>query len=369
MPFDLNVPAVSLGEAAVASGGQALVVGVTGVNASDNPGPGLGVAKSLKRAAELDVKVVALAYDALEPGVFLDGWFEDAFLIPPLSAGPAALLERLTYIQRRVGLDVLIPNLDSEVPGCILIQDALARLGIRTFLPTRQQLELRDKRHLAELATRAGIAMPRQLLVSEVNELSTAVADLGLPLVLKGAWYGAEICHDLAQARAAWAQTVARWGHPVIAQALVRGEEMNLTGIGDGRGGAEGMVAVRKLSTTGLGKIWIGVTVDHGGLLAAARDLLRLSLWRGPFELECIVDGDQVQLIEINPRFPAWIYCATGVGSNLPAALVRRALGEAPAAPSLGSGVSPGRLYVRYTDERICDLATLARMVTRGESL
>jgi len=49
-----------------------IYVGVSGINAVDNPGPGIGVARSLKEDPELEVKVVGLAYDAMEPGVYMD---------------------------------------------------------------------------------------------------------------------------------------------------------------------------------------------------------------------------------------------------------------------------------------------------------
>ena len=76
-----------------------------------------------------------------------------------------------------------------------------------------------------------------------------------------------------------------------------------------------------------------------------------------------------MNLIEINPRFPAWVYFATGVGSNLPLDLVRRALGDDTPQPDFTDGYPSGRLYVRYTDERVCDMSTFQNMVTRGESL
>ena len=46
--------------------------------------------------------------------------------------------------------------------------------------------------------------------------------------------------------------------------------------------------------------------------------------WRGPLEVEVMRDhhGDY-QLIEINPRFPAWIYLSAGVGRNLPLMLLQ----------------------------------------------
>lgn len=346
-----------------------LVVGVTGINASDNPAPGVGVAKSLKQAGGEAIKVLGLAYDATEPGIYLDRFIDHAFMVPYPAAGYAALVERLCYIKQQVGLDVLIPNLDSEIPIYIRAQEELFRHGIRCFLPEREQLDLRDKGRLAELAESAGVRAPRQHLALNATDLDQAALDIGFPLMVKGSLHGAHCCADHGEARAAFHLVVAQWGYPVIVQERARGEEMNVIGVGDGRGEAPGMIAVRKMTTTNLGKIWTGVTVDHPGLMEAAQGFLRFTRWRGPFELECILDGPRVNLIEINPRFPAWVYFATGVGSNLPLDLVRRALGDDAPQPAIAGGYPSGRLYVRYTDERVCDMRTFQNMVTQGESL
>ncbi len=81
--------------------------------------------------------------------------------------------------------------------------------------------------------------------------------------------------------------------------------------------------------------------------------------------MEGIVDQEPVYLIEINPRFPAWVYFATGVGINLPALLVKQAMGETV---TTAGEYQAGKLYIRYTDEQICDMARFQNIVTRGES-
>ena len=93
-----------------------LYIGVSGINAVDNPGPGVGVARSLKEDGELPVRIVGLAYDAMEPGIYMDWVIDKSFILPYPSGDGDAFLQRLLYIKQHHGLDVVIPNLDAELP-------------------------------------------------------------------------------------------------------------------------------------------------------------------------------------------------------------------------------------------------------------
>jgi carbamoyl-phosphate synthase large subunit len=343
---------------------SACVIGVSGLNAADNPGPGVGVARSLKEDAGLEARIVGLAYDAMEPGVYLDWLVDRSFLMPYPSGGGDAVVERLRYIQSRCGLDVVIPNLDAELPVYIDAADRLAAEGIRTFLPDMAQFRLRGKDRLPLVAAKIGLALPETRSVSTPEALAQAVKDIGLPVMVKGCYYRAYRCHSVPEALAHYHEVIAEWGAPAIVQEVLKGEELNMVGLGDGEGGSLGTVGIKKLTVTALGKIWTGVTVRNAAMQAAAAAFMREFRWRGPFELECMIAQDRLYLIEINPRFPAWSYFATGVGLNLPARLVRRLLGEPlPPAPDYEAG----RLFVRYAYERVADLATFQQLVTRGE--
>ncbi len=342
-----------------------LYVGVTGINASDNPAPGIGVARSLKEQNEREIRIAGLAYDAMEPGIYMDWAVDKSFLIPYPNAGHEALMQRLLYVKSNFGLDVVIPTLDSELPFFIQSQAELAQHGIATLIPTEEQFKLRSKEHLPDIAERAGISAPKQATVASYEELNKAVTDIGLPLMIKGTLYKAYRAHTREEAMAYFGKIVAEWGYPVIVQAAVTGEEMNVIGVGDGDGNAPGLVAMKKMSITELGKVWTGVTIVHPTLLEAARQFVSSTHWHGAFEMECMVDGDTIHLIEINPRFPAWVYFATGVGVNLPYMLVQRALGQTP---TPASSYPAGKLFIRYTGEQICDLERFKNMVTLGES-
>jgi hypothetical protein len=51
-------------------GKKPLCIAVTGLNATDNPAPGVGVIRALRLNAAPGERFVGLAYDALDPGIY-----------------------------------------------------------------------------------------------------------------------------------------------------------------------------------------------------------------------------------------------------------------------------------------------------------
>ncbi len=338
-------------------------VAVSGINAVDNPGPGLGIIKGL-RQGKIPVAPIGLAYDAMEPGIYLDHLVERAYLMPYPSEGEAPFLNRLLYIKEKEGLEVVIPALDAELPLFIDLESRLSAYGIKSFLPTKEQFRLRAKDRLQEVARRIGIKIPQTLAVTSIKELEEALSELSFPVMIKGLFYKALKAYTPAEAQQYFYSIAAEWGYPVLVQEVVEGEEVNVVGVGDGEGGHFGLLAIKKLWITSLGKIWTGVTITHSGLLKAAEDFVRAYAWRGAFELEVIAQDEDLYLVEINPRFPAWIYFAVGVGINLPERLLAAALGQEP---ERSWDYPAGKLYIRFTDDLVTELEVFQHMVTRGE--
>ncbi|WP_457681616.1 ATP-grasp domain-containing protein [Thermovibrio sp.] len=339
-------------------------VAVSGINAVDNPGPGVGIAKSLKEGNR-ELSIFGLAYDAMEPGIYMDWLIDRSFIMPYPSEGEEVFINRLFYVKEKFGLDVVIPALDAELPLFIKGALKLSSFGIRTFLPTQEQFNLRAKDKLPEVAEKIGVKVPRTFVITSYEDLSKVVSEIGFPVMIKGIFYKAYKALNMAQATSYFNSIVNEWGYPVIVQEVVQGEEMNVVGVGDGEGGHFGVVGIKKLWITSLGKIWTGVTVKNEALLRAAEDFVSAYKWKGAFEFECIVNGKDIYLIEINPRFPAWVYFSTGVGVNLPYRLFQAALGQEP---ERSWDYEAGRLYVRYTDDLVTTMEKFQRIVTFGEA-
>lgn len=345
-------------------------VAVTGMNAKpDNPGPGVAVARCLREAAGFKGRILGLGYDSLDPGLYLREDCDAGYLLPYPAAGADALLERIDEILRDGRIDAVIPCLDAELASFIALEPSLARRGIRLLLPERVALFRRNKDNLPTLCAEAGVATPRVRRITREDFFDLKGSDGDFwryPLVVKGIFYDAYVVHTPAEARQRFHQLAAAWGYPVLVQEYVEGEEVNLAALGDGSGAMIGPVMMKKQALTDKGKAWAGVAIDDPDLLAAGQRLLAALKWRGPLELEMLRDrSGKLQLIEINPRFPAWIYLSHGVGRNLPAALLALLQGASPESLDLAPP-RPGTTFIRHAREAIVGLDAIVNLTLKG---
>jgi len=342
-------------------------VAITGMNAKpDNPGPGLAVARCLRESSDFQGRIIGLGYDALDAGLYLDDLCDASYLLPYPSAGDDALLGQLHNIQQQENVDILLPCLDAELPGMVRLLPALKEMGLKSFLPSAEQLRLRNKDRLPELAEMAGIMCPEIKTITQAGFFYQCQDEgWSYPLVVKGLFYDAYIAHSADEAADAFRKIAAAWGFPVLVQEMVKGEEYNLSAVGDGKGNLLGPVMMKKMALTDKGKAWAGISIDDQPLLEASVSLAKTIQWRGPLEVEVIRDTQgHYQLIEINPRFPAWIYLSFGVGRNLPLTLLQLALGQIP---DKFTQTQSGVLFIRYALETIVPLAEFEAVVMRGE--
>ena len=343
-------------------------IAVTGMNAKpDNPGPGCAVARCLRETRDFRGQIIGLGYETLDPGFYLRETCDTGYLLPYPATGAAALLERLDEVLSEHRIDALIPCLDAELPNFIAIEGDLKRRGIQLLLPQRTQLRRRDKDCLPALGADAGVATPDVRRLTDARFFDDCTNNgWEYPLVVKGVFYDAYVVYSAEEAKLRFHQMAANWGYPVLVQKFVSGEEVNLTAIGDGSGAMIGEVMMKKQAITDKGKAWAGVAIDDPELREAGHRLFASLKWRGPLELEMLRDeSGTLHLIEINPRFPAWIYLSHGVGRNLPAALLSLIQGYKPHQLALAPP-RPGTSFIRYAHETIVTLDEIANLTVTG---
>jgi carbamoyl-phosphate synthase large subunit len=290
---------------------------------------------------------------------------DKTYRIPYPPAGTENLLHRLIYIHEIENLDLIIPNFDAELFNFIKIRGQLEKAGIHTFLPDLEQFEARHKTMLSKFGKKNHLLLPEDRLINQVSDLVEAADDLQYPLVIKGKYYDATIVNTRDEAQKAFYQLSAKWGLPIIAQQFINGTEINIAVLGDGKGKAISIVPMRKLYITDKGKAWAGITVDDSSYIDLANQFIKATNWRGGCELEIMQTNEgKSYIMEINPRFPAWIYLTAAAGQNQPAALVKMALGEK---------IEPfrdyeaGKMFIRYSWDMITDVGEFQKISGMGE--
>lgn len=342
-----------------------LTIAVTGLNAIDSPGPGVAVARGLKEAKTFEAKIIGLSYESLEPGIYLHDLFTKSYQIPYPTAGAETLMERIKYIHSIEKIDMIIPNFDAELYSFMKLEKELNNLGIKLFLPELHQFEERQKINLPKFGEDHNIKVPHSKAIFDAGEIYSLHDEFSYPLLVKGKYYDAYVANTPQQAAAFFHKISSKWGLPIIIQQFVKGNEYNVTGLGDGKGNMIAAVPMRKQYITDKGKAWGGITIADDNILDLTHQFLKSTKWRGPFELELMknADGD-FYLLEINPRMPAWIYLAVGVGQNIPEAIVNLAMGNA---------VEPfdtyqtSKMFIRYSWDMVIDIAEFQQISTFGE--
>jgi len=340
-------------------------VAVSGLNAIDSPGPGMAVVRGLREANSLDVRIIGLAFESLEPMIYMHDLVDKTYKMPYPSAGVDAMLERLIYIHSKEKIDVIIPNFDAELYSFMKMANSLKQMGIQMFLPTFEQFEERHKVNLTGFGEKYNIPVPFSVGINELSELNQLDSELDYPLLVKGKWYDAYIANNKGQVKAYYNKISAKWGLPVVLQEFVDGTEYNVTGLGDGNGNTISAVPMRKQYITDKGKAWAGISIEEPELIELTRHFIGATKWKGGFELELMKDqDDRYWLLEINPRIPAWAYLAVGVGQNIPEALVRLAMGES-LEPYQDYAV--GKFFIRYSMDMIVDRVEFEKLSVNGE--
>ncbi|MBF0500031.1 MAG: ATP-grasp domain-containing protein [Candidatus Riflebacteria bacterium] len=341
---------------------------VSGLNASDSPGPGLGIIKCLRNQTRFNIRIIGLAYDAKEAAIYVQEACDEVYLLPYPSAGTEAFQKRVRTIVQKARINFFLPALDSELTNFLSMEEELSELGVTTFLPTREMIEMRSKIKLQDLCKKAKLKYPKTIEIGSFDQLFPAARKLGFPCLVKGIFYEAVLARNDGDLEKGARSISSRWGFPLLLQQWVDGEEFDIALAGDGKGKILGMTAMKKMQLTEKGKAWGGMSIHSEDLFSCAQRLVKQLQWRGPMEVEIMRNEktNEYHLIEINPRFPAWIFLSHGAQCNLPEILLRHVYDKIPLkqTPILGK---PGTMFMRYSQDMIISMPEYESIMMFGE--
>lgn len=324
-------------------------IGITGMSAEKYSSPGIHVARCIKEDRP-DISLVALG-EPLMPGMYMRDILDAAYVVLPGD------IHKIIEICKAHDIDGLIPNTDSDVELCAEHRTLFDEENIALIIPPLPAVQIaNDKLKTSGFADSLGIRS------SETIESTTdRLNQIPAPYVLKGSRGGVLVAHTNGEGAVA-DQYLRQMGEIPIIQKLVDGEPYSTAGIAvDGE--IRAAVSIKKLNITETGSTLTGVTIQDEHLRNIADRIISETNWSGPFEIE-FIKNSHYYLIEINCRFPAWIYLSKGAGLNLPAMLADMLFGERKEADK-GYKYKTGVAFMRLPVDQILDIDEIVGLEMR----
>lgn len=295
---------------------------ISGVHSGPNPSPGVGIARSLRKVFP-EARLVAVDYSRRSSGLLFD-CFDSCWIQPSwkgLDLNKYAAEIRSVLIARNgfwiSGLDLETLWLSGTLPGHPKILCPSSASLAKTAKPAPNVSEI------------MGLRTPPWIsLQNDEADIHSFCRNMGWQVWVKGPWYEAVRAHNWTGVISAYHRINETWkcGESAFIQQHVFGVETSIAFVSyEGR--LLSCVYMSKLEITAEGKTWSGkVSAVPIELKDRLSILVKKLDYTGGGEIEMVRDNNGVLwLMELNPRFPAWIYGATIAGCNMPEQLIRAA--------------------------------------------
>jgi diaminopimelate decarboxylase len=321
---------------------------VSGLYCGGNPQPGVGIIRSLRQGYP-DATLVGVEYSNRISGIHWEG-IDDLWIQRPWDE-----LDLDSYGEQvKEALDA---------GGLWISGSDLEAMWLADLFPNGHKNLLAPPMGALKRITKPAVEAAKELPVKIPTYISTENSDWELHAFcraqnwrvwLKGPYYDAARTPSWDSFEAARAALTKVWStQRLFLQGHVSGYEESVM-LAAYKGELLGAVSMRKRDITPEGKTWAGdISEVPNEFMIPLRRMVKELNWTGGGELEMVRDAvGQLWLLEMNPRFPAWVHGATIAGHNLPALLVQGATGtKAKPAPALSEEFTRVVLEVPVRDD------------------
>lgn len=319
-----------------------LEIHVSGVHSGPDPSPGIGIAKSIRQAFP-DAKILAIDYSRRSSGLNHQV-FDGARVYPAWEQLDLSLLSEDVTREILRGEVKRISGLDAEI-------DWLSSLDLPSrdlLIPSAKALKGVIKPEIS-VAADLGMRVPEWLpATAPPTELAALVRRCSSSGWVKGRYHEAYRVNGYQNVNARIAQMNNNWPlDQIFVQNHIHGVEQAYT-FAAFEGRLLGAVKIEKRLQTETGKTWSAeVSRANEAFCFRLREVVRRLKWTGGGEVEYVLDENGKEwLIDLNPRFPAYIHGVTLCGMNLPGMLVSAALGR-----KIPSQKRPSGQFIRVVEE------------------
>ena len=236
----------------------------------------------------------------------------------------------------------------------------MAKRGIKIIGTSNESIDMaEDRERFDTLMGQLGIARPKGCLVESVEEAMEKTAELSYPLIVRPSYVlggrAMQIVYDQSELRQYLKEAVvASHEHPVLIDQYMVGREVEVDAISDGvevcipgimeqieRSGVHSGDSFAVYPPQHLSQKIIDTLTDY------TREIARAMNVKGLVNIQFIVVGETVYVIEVNPRASRTVpFMSKITGINMVEYATRIALGSSLADEKLPTGLIPPKKYV-----------------------
>jgi carbamoyl-phosphate synthase large subunit len=218
-------------------------------------------------------------------------------------------------------VDLVIPTIDDELPIFGRVLGRFKELGIAVAVSSEQtSIICNDKYETFLFCKRQGIQTPMTRLANEVDFSNIQYPVYVKPRFGRGS-VNVFVVHNEAQLR-----LFIDYVPDAIVQDHLAGKEFTVDVLSDFNGRVLSVVPRERLVIRA-GVSDKGITRKHAEVIAFAKDIAEKLQIVGPANIQCKLDGRDISLIEINPRFSGGIPLTIAAGADFTNWLVQLTAG------------------------------------------
>lgn len=268
---------------------------------------------------------------------------DESFLVPPVNA--ENYLEVLLGICKDNKVGMVISLNDHELPILAAAKDRFAEIGTQVVVSDLSVIELCFDKGLTERFSEE-IGIKTSLTFTSLESATQAIEanTLKFPIFVKPRWgsgsAGIEKVENMHELNLAWEFNnikLNRWGLRVgdqqesglLIQQALPGHEYGIDIINDLEGNYQATFVKQKLGMRA-GETDKAKTLNFPIFEEIGRKISAALGHIGNLDCDFFVDGDDIYLLEMNPRFGGGYPFSAEAGVDVPAALIAWALGKEP---------------------------------------
>jgi len=293
---------------------------ITGVGSTT----ALSVIKGLKKQNEFDVFIVGT--DINEKYDIAGSKFCDKFFKVPIAFEEENYIDTLVSIINSESIDLLIPIVDIELEVIARNRNIIEKSTYLLLSSYNIIMTCNDKLKTYEFFENIGIPTLKTVLFDDSSDIKNLIDSAGVdfPFIVKPRkGVSSRDVYEIQNEEEL--PLIKRIKDPVI-QEKGRGQEYTIDVFCDG----EKVISAvpRRRIETRAGISYKGITEKDKKLINYAKKIAEELHIKGPANIQCFKNGDEVKFFEINPRFSGSLPLTIAAGVNTPLFALKMAAGE-----------------------------------------